>query len=55
MIVSIDDKAKDIEGLYLKNPIDIIRIRRPGDTYSNLDVKIPYIKEYQSLLDIPLN
>ena len=53
--IFIDDKPKDIEGLCLKNPIDIIRIRRPGDTYSNQNLKIPSIKEYQSLLDIPLN
>lgn len=53
--IFIDDKPKDIENLYLKDPIDIIRIRRPGDTYSNQNLKIPSIKEYQSLLDIPLN
>lgn len=53
--IFIDDKPSDLLGLLSKNPKEVIRLRRPGDKYSEKDLETSNIKEYTSLLDIPLN
>lgn len=49
--IFIDDKPEDLIHLFSKNPKDIIRIRRPGDTYSKDNIENIPIKEYSSLRD----
>lgn len=53
--IFIDDNPKDLIGLYEKNPIEVIRLRRPENKYSVKDIDPKYnIKEYTSLKDIPI-
>lgn len=47
----IDDKPKDLISLYKKKPYQIYRIRRPNDTYSNLETNLP-IPEFSSLTEL---
>ena len=49
--IFIDDNPKDLIGLYKKNPIDLIRIRRADNKYSLQDIDIE-IKEYNNLKEI---
>ena len=46
--IFIDDKPKDLISLYQKKPYKIFRIRRPNDTYSDLETNLP-IPEFSSL------
>lgn len=52
--IFIDDKPEDLINLFNKTPKDIIRIRRPGDTYSKENIEHIDMKEYTSLYDIPI-
>lgn len=49
--IFIDDKPKDLISLYQKKPYAIFRIRRPHDTYSNLETNLP-IPEFSSLNEL---
>lgn len=49
--VFIDDKPKDLISIYNKNPLKIYRIRRPNDTYSNLETNLP-IPEFSDLAEL---
>lgn len=49
--IFIDDKPKDLISIYQKNPYAIFRIRRPNDTYSDLETDLP-IPEFSSLNEI---
>ncbi len=50
--IFIDDNPKDLIGLYNKNPIEVIRLRRKDDTYSSVDLGNPNIKEYENFDEI---
>ena len=51
--IFIDDKPKDLMGLYSKNPFKVIRLRRNGQKYSdkNMDENIA---EYENFNEIPI-
>lgn len=49
--IFIDDKPKDLISIYKKNPYAIFRIRRPNDTYSDLETNLP-IPEFSSLNEL---
>ena len=49
--IFIDDNPADLLGLYSKNPIQVIRIRRPDNKYSSENINTPEIKEFSSLDD----
>lgn len=51
--IFIDDNPKDLLGLYSKNPIKVIRIKRPENKYSVKEININ-IDEYTSLEEIKL-
>lgn len=42
--IFIDDKPKDLISIYKKHPYGIFRIRRPNDTYSNVETGLPIIE-----------
>lgn len=46
--IFIDDNPRDLEGLYNRNPIDVIRIKRENGKYSEKPSSINF-KEYKSL------
>lgn len=50
--IFIDDKPDDLLGLYSKNPIEVIRIRRKNEKYSNKELNNLNIKDYELLTDI---
>lgn len=52
--IFIDDRPIDLLGLYSKNPIEVIRIRRKENKYSVEDIEKCGIKEYISLADVPI-
>jgi len=52
--VFIDDNPRDLIGLYSKNPIKVIRLRRKNQKYSSEDLNIN-INEYENFNDIPLD
>lgn len=49
--IFIDDKPRDLISIYKENPYAIFRIRRPNDTYSDLETDLP-IPEFSSLADL---
>lgn len=53
--IFIDDKPSDLLGLLNNGAKKVIRIRRENDTYSNQELDSEKIKEYSTLLDIPIN
>lgn len=46
--IFIDDKPKDLISIYQHIPFKAFRIRRPNDTYSNIETNLP-ILEFESL------
>ena len=46
--IFIDDNPADLEGLYSKNPLKVIRMARNGNKYSTKELAIPEIKAYNS-------
>jgi FMN phosphatase YigB (HAD superfamily) len=52
--IFIDDNPKDIRGLYSRNPMQIMRIRRIDNKYSKEDLEIPEIKEYRNLKEVKI-
>ena len=50
--IFIDDNPNDLIGLYSKNPIKVIRLRRKGIKYSAKDLNISDIEEYENFDDI---
>lgn len=50
--IFIDDKPDDLLGLYSKNPIEVIRIRRKKEKYSDKELNNLHIKDYELLTDI---
>lgn len=50
--IFIDDKPDDLLGLYSRNPIEVIRIRRKNEKYSDKELNNSNIKEYKLLTDI---
>ena len=52
--IFIDDKPKDIISINSKKPFKIYRIRRPNDTYSNLNIDNDEIIEFSSLKELQL-
>ena len=52
--IFIDDKPRDLISIYEKNPYAIYRIRRPNDTYSDLETNLP-IPEFASLTELMEN
>ena len=52
--IFIDDNPSDLVGLYSKNPIQVIRIRREGNKYSSKEIDNSNIKEYKTLSEIVL-
>lgn len=49
--IFIDDKPRDLISIYKENPYAIFRIRRPNDTYSDLETNLP-IPEFSSLAEL---
>lgn len=50
--VFIDDDPRDLNGLFEKNPIQVIRIRKPNNKRSKIDIDNNQIKEYESFDNI---
>lgn len=50
--IYIDDDPRDLNGLYEKNPIKVIRIRKPNNKRSKIDIDNKNIEEYVSFDDI---
>ena len=47
--IFIDDNPNDLIGLYSKNPIEVIRLRRDENKYSIIEINNDNIKEYKNL------
>lgn len=52
--IFIDDAPRDLNGLYEKNPVKVIRIRKPNNKRSKVDIDNPNIEEYISFDDIKI-
>lgn len=52
--IFIDDDPRDLNGLFEKNPIKVIRIRKPSNKRSKIDIDNKQIEEYVSFDDIVL-
>ena len=50
--IYIDDDPRDLNGLYEKNPIKVIRIRKLNNKRSKIDIDNKNIEEYVSFDDI---
>lgn len=50
--IFIDDDPRDLNGLFEKNPIKVIRIRKPNNKRSKIDIDNKEIEEYVSFDDI---
>lgn len=50
--IFIDDDPRDLNGLFEKNAIQVIRIRKPNNKRSKIDINNSQIKEYESFDDI---
>lgn len=50
--IFIDDDPRDLNGLFEKNPIQVIRIRKPNNKRSKIEINNSKIKEYESFDDI---
>lgn len=50
--IFIDDDPRDLNGLYAKNPIKVIRIRKENNKRSKIDIDNKNIEEYKSFNDI---
>lgn len=51
--IFIDDNPRDLEGLYSKNPIKLIRLRRKENKYSSIDLSFK-IEEYTKFDEIKI-
>ena len=52
--IFIDDDPRDLNGLYEKNPIQVIRIRKPNNKRSKIEIDNKDIKEYDSFDNIEI-
>ena len=52
--IFIDDDPRDLNGLFEKNPIKVIRIRKPNNKRSKIDIDNKEIEEYESFDDIKI-
>ena len=52
--IFIDDKPKDIIGLYSKNPYKVIRLRRNNHKYAEKNIENINIEEYENFNQIPI-
>ncbi len=52
--IFIDDDPRDLNGLYEKNPIKVIRIRKPNNKRSKIDIDNKDIEEFESFDDIKI-
>lgn len=50
--IFIDDDPRDLKGLYEKNPIKVIRIRKENNKRSKIDIDNKNIEEFESFDDI---
>lgn len=50
--IFIDDDPRDLNGLFEKNPIKVIRIRKPNNKRSKIDLENNQIEEFESFDDI---
>ena len=53
--IFIDDNPSDLSGLYSKNPIKVIRLRRDNNKHSLENLKNENIKEYSNFLEVPID
>ena len=52
--IFIDDDPRDLNGLYEKNPFKVIRIRKPNNKRSKIDIDNKDIEEFESFDDIKI-
>ena len=52
--IFIDDNPRDLEGLHSKNPIRLIRIRKPNNKRYEIEMNISGMEEYKSFDDIKI-
>ena len=50
--IFLDDSIRDLEGLYSRNPLKVIRIKRENGSNSNKELNIKDVLEYSSLIDL---
>lgn len=50
--IFIDDNPEDLLGLYSKNPIEVIRLRRNGNKYSAQNLENVDINEYKDFTEL---
>lgn len=50
--IFIDDKPSDLEGLASRNPVRVIRIKRPEGRYSKKEVNSDKVEEFESFASI---
>lgn len=53
--VFIDDDPRDLNGLFEQNPIKVIRIRKPNNKRSKIELENKEIEEYECFDDIKLS
>lgn len=53
--IFIDDNPSDLSGLYSKNPIKVIRLRREHNKYSLENYNNENIKEYSNFSEVPID
>ena len=53
--IFIDDDPRDLNGLYEKNPIKVIRIRKQNNKRSKIDIDNKNIEEFENFDDIMLD
>ena len=53
--IFIDDNPSDLEGLYSKNPLKVIRLRRKENKYSIKELNNCNIEEYSDFNEVPID
>ena len=53
--IFIDDDPRDLNGLFEQNPIKVIRIRKPNNKRSKIELENKEIEEYECFDDIKLS
>ena len=53
--IFIDDNPRDLKGLYIMNPLRVIRIRRPENKYSKIELNMENLEEYTSFDEINID
>lgn len=53
--IFVDDDPRDLNGLFERNPVKVIRMRKPNNKRSKIEINNTEIKEYESFDDIEID